>query len=84
MTPLPSGPDPMDAQGAAPPYITRVQSDGSIVAVIPSPDGDPTKDVIFAHFPAPKLPKALQQPPQQAPSTFPAPVAAMGSTGPTM
>lgn len=54
---------PAPSAPAAPPYQVRLQSDGSSVFYIPSPDGDPSKDVVLGRNDAPKLPKAFQ--PQQ-------------------
>lgn len=63
----PTGGDPMLAPApAAPPYMAKVQSDGSILAVIPSPDGNPANDVVIGHMPAVKIPKALQPQPMPA------------------
>ena len=44
------------------PWQVKQQSDGSSVNYIPSPDGDPTKDIILSVNAAPKLPRALQPP----------------------
>ncbi len=57
---LPAMPPP--SAPAAPPYTTRLQADGSSIYVIPSPDGDPGKDVVLGVNPPPKIPKAFQQP----------------------
>lgn len=52
---------PAPSAPAAPPYQVRLQSDGSSVFYIPSPDGDQSKDVVLGRNDAPKLPKAFQQ-----------------------
>lgn len=71
MPPVAAGAPPAGVQSqgapsapAAPsvPYQVRRQSDGSIVAYIPSPDGDPSKDVAIGVAPAFKVPKAFQAP----------------------
>lgn len=50
--PVQAGPPPV-------PYQTKMQADGSVAAYIPSPDGDPSKDVIIGVAPAFKVPKAF-------------------------
>ncbi len=58
MPPLPQAP----AQPPAPSYDVRLQPDGSSVYVMPSPDGDPSKDIILGVNKAPAVPKAMQAP----------------------
>jgi len=70
--PPPAAPEAMNPPGmfpppqapAAPPFNVRMQPDGSSVYIIPSPDGDPGKDIVLGINPPPKLPKAFQPPAQ--------------------
>ena len=57
---MPSLPAPGDP--AQPPYTVRLQADGSSIYVLPSPDGDPAKDIVLSRNEPPKLPKAFQPP----------------------
>lgn len=63
--PAPAGPDPMAAAAAtaAPPYQTRQQADGSVIAFIPDANGGET---IIGVAPAFKVPKAFSAQPQPA------------------
>ncbi len=61
---MPSFPAP--SEPVAPPYQTRTQADGTIAIVWPSPDGDPSKDIISQVYNAPKVPQALQPKPAAA------------------
>jgi len=58
MPPLPQAPPAPQA----PPYTVRLQPDGSSVYVMPSPDGDPGKDIVLGVNKAPAVPKAMQAP----------------------
>ena len=60
---MPSLPAP--GAPAQAPWQVRLQADGSSVYVVPSPDGDPTKDIILGRNEPPKMPKALQAPAPQ-------------------
>ncbi len=63
MPPAPGAAAPIPrAPVATPPWSVRPQPDGSSVYYMPSPDGDPSKEVILGVNPPPKLPKALQPP----------------------
>ncbi len=53
---------PSPGAPAAPPYTVRLQADGSSVYVLPSPDGDPAKDIVLSRNEPPRLPKAFQTP----------------------
>jgi len=69
--PMPPAPPQAPAAPQGPAWTVRPQADGSSVYVIPSPDGDPSKDIVIGMNPAPKLPKSLQPGAQQAPMGVP-------------
>jgi len=54
---LPAMPAP--SAPAGPPWSVALQPDGSSKYFIPSPDGDPAKEIVLGVNPPPKLPKAL-------------------------
>ena len=54
---LPSMPAP--SAPAGPPWSVALQPDGSSKYFIPSPDGDPAKEIVLGVNPPPKLPKAM-------------------------
>lgn len=66
--PLPPLASPMPPDASASPvnpailWKVKQQPDGSSVDYISSPDGDPSKDVVIAIHPPPKVPKAFQSP----------------------
>lgn len=65
----PAGMPPTDPSQQAPQsqYTVRMQPDGTSVYVQPSPDGDPTKDIILG---VNKAPKIQPQAPQGIPLAF--------------
>lgn len=61
---LPTMPEP--AAPAGPPWSVALQPDGSSKYFIPSPDGDPAKEIVLGVNPPPKLPKAFNAPAPKA------------------
>ncbi len=62
--PMPVSAQPQPAASAIP-WKVKQQPDGSSVNYLPSPDGDPTKDIILNVNLPPKVPKAFQGQQQQ-------------------